>query len=168
MSDYRFKEPPPREAFELLPPGDYIYVVTECDPDGPHKSKSGSGLTLDIKVAIQPSGRILKAWPWTGTDSNGSDRDGIAEFLLSCNRASKVDEEPAWSKVVGAKGKCRLKIDKDQNGIERNYVHYFYRPKQANLPQEGKQTTFSQSEFQKARQQQRTSAGEPEPSEIPY
>lgn len=169
-STYRFKQPPARsEASELLPVGDYIYVVTECEY-GPNESKSGNGVTLKIKISIQPSGRIIFAQPWTGRDRNGVDRDGIAEFLLSCNRAPKVGEEPDWSKVTGAKGKCRLKIDKDQNEIDRNSVHYFYRPKQANLsPQEGKQQSFSQSEFEKARAKQTKASGsEPEPDNIPY
>jgi len=170
MSTYRFNTPPLRNGSgDLLPAGDYLYVVTDCDPEGPNPSKSGRGFTLSIKIAIQPAHQIIFAWPWAGVDASGVHRDGIAEFLLSCNRASKVGEEPVWSKVIGAKGKCRLKVDKDLNGIDRNYVHYWYTPKRVGL-QESATSGYTQSEFEKARQKQSeaTRGVEPEPDKIPY
>jgi hypothetical protein len=168
MSDYRFNEPPPRPEFGPLPEGDYSFVVAESDE--PTKNAKGN-LVMRLRLSIQPSGTPVFANPWAGVDKNGQKRDQIAEFLICVNRAPKPGQEPNWN-LVGAKGKCRLTTEVAQLGAlagkEVNKVHYFYTPKAAGKPQEEKQTIFSQSEFQKARQQQRTSAGEPEPSEIPY
>jgi hypothetical protein len=176
MSNYRFQKPPPRPEFGPLPEGDYSFVVTEANE--PHTSSKGNEV-LSLQLAIQPSGVPVFANPWAGKDKNGQDRDQIAEFLLCVNRAPKDGEEPNWKGLVGAKGKCRLTTEKAQQGAmagkDVNKVHYFYTPKQADAgkPAASKQATqqsFTSSEFQKARQQQLTTAGagEPEPDEIPY
>jgi hypothetical protein len=72
--------------------------------------------------------------PWAGTTKDGEARDGIAEFLLSVNRAPKVGEEPDWKRLVGAKGRCRLKVEVAQVGAlagsQVNRVAYFHAPRQ--------------------------------------
>lgn len=168
---YQFDEPPPRPEFGPLPDGDYSFVVTEVSE--PAKNKNGNWV-MRLKLTIQPDGHTVFANPWAGVDKNGERRDQIAEFLLCTNRAPKKGENPNWN-LTGAKGRCRLTTEVAQMGSmagkEVNKVHYFYTPKAAGngKPQEEKQS-YSQSEFQKARQQQRTSAGaaEPEPDQIPY
>lgn len=169
---YQFNEPPPRPESGPLPEGDYSFVVAESDE--PTKNAKGNWV-MRLRLSIQPSGQTVFANPWAGVDKNGEKRDQIAEFLICVNRAPKPGQEPNWN-LVGAKGKCRLTTEIAQLGAlagkEVNKVHYFYTPKAAGngKPQEEKQTTFSQTEFQKARQQQMAKAGqgEPEPDNIPY
>jgi hypothetical protein len=169
---YQFEEPPPRPEFVLLPEGDYSFIVTEADE--PSKNANGNWV-LHLTLSIQPSGTPVWANPWAGTDRLGEKRNQIAEFLICINRKPKEDEDVDWDSLVGAKGKCRIvqreeKREGAYKGKLRNEVHYFYTPKavKTGAPQEEKQQSFSQSDFQKARKQQQVSAGEPEPSDIPY
>ena len=170
MSTYKFKQPTARPAFGALPEGDYNYTVSECGE--PHVSTKSGLMVLAVKLSIQPEGIPVFANPWSGTDKNGTYRDGIAEFLISCDRAPRENEEPEWSEVIGARGKCRLKIEIAQMGAlagkEVNKVAWFIAPKQLG-PQANQQRT-SKSEFEKARVQQVKASGgaTPDPDDIPF
>jgi hypothetical protein len=165
MSNYRYQEPAAR-AFSVLPAGDYMAVINEAEE--PYE-KNGKQVMKTV-LAIQPSGQTVFYYPWAGHTQGGEYRDSIGELLLAANRAPASGEEPKWAKLAGAKVKVRLKVEPDQNGIDRNVIHYVYTPKtvKPGSPQEEKQQSFSQSDFQKARKQQQAAAGEPEPSDIPY
>lgn len=167
MSNYRFKAPPPQPTFGPLPEDDYDYVVAECGE--PYESAAGNTV-LPVKLSIQPDGAPVFSNPWKGTDKNGKDRDGIAEFLISCNRAPKEGEEPNWTKVVGARGRCRLKVEVAAKGAlagkEVNKVAWFYAPKQL---QPGQSYTKAQAE--QIRADAVKAAGGPsedEPNDIPF
>lgn len=129
-SKYVFRGAPEERIFGALPPGDYAFVVASADP--PY-SKNDHWI-LAVKLTIQPQGVPVFANPWSGTTSTGEDRDGIAEFLIAVNRAPAPGYEPDWAKLVGAKGKCRLKTETAQMGAlagkEVNKVAFFHRPHQ--------------------------------------
>ena|SRR5215475_335521 len=169
MDTYKFGGGEERKAFGPLAPGDYSFVVTECAE--PYQKQTGNWV-IAAKLSIQPGGEVVFATPWSGTDKNGEERDGIGEFLIAVNRAPKVGDEPEWRKVVGAKGKCRLKVEIAQQGglagKEVNKVHYFYKPKQVGPVAEQK---YSEEEFAKARKEAAVKAGgetELEPDDIPF
>jgi hypothetical protein len=164
MSSYRFQAPPPR-AFSVLPPGDYMVIITEAE----EPYEKGGKQIMRTQLAIQPSGSVVFYYPWAGHTKDGEYRDSIAELLLAANREPKAGEEPQWAKLVGAKIKVRLKVEQDQNGADRNAVHYVVAPKKADTGKPAAtQQSFSQAEFQKARGKQLEASGEPEPSDIPY
>ena len=168
MSSYRFQTPAPR-SFSLLPAGDYQATITEADP--PYEK--GDKLVMKTVLAIQPSGTTVFYYCWAGHDKTGEYRDSIAEILVAANRAPASGEEPNWAKLVGTKVKVRLKVEPDQNGIDRNVIHYVHVPKKADAGKPAAPTAqqkFSQSEFVKAREKQIEASGgsEPEPDSIPY
>jgi hypothetical protein len=127
---YIYRGEPEQRVFGPLPEGDYLFSVASCDEPYQKNDK----WILSVKLFIQPQGVPVFANPWTGTTSGGEARDGIAEFLLAVNRAPKVGEEPDWQRLVGAKGKCRLKVEIANQGSlagkEVNKVAWFMRPKQ--------------------------------------
>jgi len=129
MSSYRFKEPAARQMVGPLPKGDYNFRVTNCDE--PYESKAGNQV---LPLALEVEEHKVFANPWTGTTKDGEERDGIAEFLLCVNRAPAVGSEPDWKRLVGASGRCRLKVEIAQQGAlagkEINKVQFFHRPKQ--------------------------------------
>lgn len=170
---YVYNEPPKRD-FSALPEGDYVAVVIECGE--PYVSATGKDVVA-VKLAIQPSGHHVYYRPWAGKTKDGEFRDNIAEFLKAVNRAPALGKEPNWNSVLGAKGKCKLKV-KEYNGDEQNDVAFFYAPRdakpattRADAAPQAQQQSFSASEFEKARAKQQTAtagAGEPEPDDIPY
>jgi hypothetical protein len=167
MSTYKYQEPK-RRTYGALPEGDYQAVVTEVGE--PYVNANGKNV-LVVKLAIQPGGQNVYYRPWAGETKDGEFRDGIAEFLKAVNRAPKVGEEPNWNSVLGAKGKCRLKV-REYNGDDQNEVAFFYVPrdtKQAtNAP-----TPKATNEFEKARANinsggAQAAGAQPEPDDIPF
>lgn len=132
-SSYKYRGAPETRAFGPLPQGDYSFVVTGTDAPYYKNDK----WILALKLTIQPQGIPVFANPWSGIDKNGEDRDGIAEFLLAINRTPAPGDEPEWGRLIGAKGKCRLKVEIAQAGAlegkEVNKVAFFYRPKTLDL-----------------------------------
>jgi hypothetical protein len=170
---YRFKEPPAARGTGALPEGDYAFVVASCDE--PYESKAGNQV-LPVRLTIEPSGLTVFANPWAGTDKNGNERDGIADFLLAVNRAPKVGQEPDWKRVVGAKGTVHLRVKIAEMGAlagkEVNEVHYFYRPKEVGPRTAAEaRTSFSRAEMEQIRKEAVKGAGGPtqeEPDDIPF
>jgi hypothetical protein len=172
MSSYIFRGEPEQRVFGALPEGDYNYTVSECG--APYQKDNGNWV-LAVKLAIQPSGTTVFANPWMGTDKNGEARDGIAEFLVSCNRAPKPGTEPAWTKIVGARGRVRLKVEIAQMGSlagkEVNKVGWFHTPKQVGPTTEAPRQSYSQEEYNEARREQEAKSagsGDLEPTDIPF
>jgi hypothetical protein len=137
---YKFKPPPPPPSFDPLHPGDYSFEVVECG--SPYQSSAGN-LVLPLKLAILPDRVAVYSNPWCGTDKNGGSRDGIAEFLLCVGRAPREGQEPDWTSMVGAKGKCHLKLEVAQAGKlagqQINTVGWFHRPQEVVPVQQGEQ-----------------------------
>ena len=127
---YIYQGAPEERAFGPLPAGDYTFKIVSADP--PYFKNEH--WVMPLKVAIEPSGLYVFANPWSGTDRNGEIRDGIAELLVAVNRVPAKGQEPEWDKLVGARGKCRLKVEVAQVGAlagkEVNKVAFFHRPKQ--------------------------------------
>jgi len=173
MNDsYKFGGGDERKAFGPLPPGDYNFAVAEC-PE-PYQKDNGNWV-LNVRLSILPGGETVFAPVWSGTDKNGDDRDGIGSFLVAVNRAPKVGQEPNWAKVVGARGKCRLKVEIAQQGAlagkEVNKVHYFYEPKQIGPGTQPEQPpTYSKPEVKKAASTAQAAAvpSDVEPDDIPF
>jgi hypothetical protein len=175
MSSYIYRGEPEQRVFGALPEGDYAYVVADCGE--PYQKDSGNWV-LSVKLSIQPSGVPVFANPWAGVTKDGEERDGIGEFLLSCARAPKPGTEPDWKRVVGARGRCRLKVEIAQMGAlagkEVSKVAFFHRPKQVGPTAEAPRQSFTESEI-KASQAAigKTLAGKDpdldvEPDDIPF
>ena len=164
MSSYRYQTPTPR-TFNVLPAGDYQAVITEAKEPYEKNDKQ----ILYVEFAVQPTGHMVFYRAWTGKTKAGEYRDNIGELLLAANRAPALGQEPNWAKLKGAKVKVRLKVEPDQNGEERNVIHWVYTPKQAGKPA-AKPESVSTSEFLKARAKQEIASGggEPEQDDLPY
>ena len=137
MSDYRFQNPPERSTqLSPLEPGEYDFTVQDCDPE-PYESKAGNQV-LAVRLSIPPSAFPIFAYPWSGTTRDGEYRDGIAEFLLCIDRAPAVGQEPDWSKIPGAKGRCRLEVEIAEKGALKgqpiNRVAWFHLKRQTKPP----------------------------------
>jgi hypothetical protein len=165
---YKYLGAPEARIMGPLPAGDYTFQVTEVGEV--YESKAGH-LVLPVKLTIQPQGVPIFANCWTGVDKNGENRDGIAEFLICVNRAPEVGEEPNWTGIVGARGKCRLKVEIAQMGAlagkEVNKVAWFHRPKQVGPTTEGP----VDKEWAEARRRSKQGANAPdeiEPDDIPF
>jgi hypothetical protein len=147
---YIYRGEPEQRVFGPLPEGDYLFSVASCDEPYQKNDK----WILSVKLSIQPQGVPVFAYPWAGTTSGGEARDGIAEFLLAVNRAPKVGEQPDWQRLVGAKGKCRLKVEIAAQGSlagkEVNKVGWFHRPKQVGPAVEAPRQSFTESEIKKS------------------
>jgi hypothetical protein len=176
MSNYRYRGEPEQRVFGALPEGDYMFVVAEIDE--PYTNPKSGNDVLPVKLSIQPQGVPVFANPWAGTDKNGEDRDGIAEFLLAINRVPKIGEEPDWKRCVGAKGKCRLKVEIAAQGSlagkEVNKVGWFHRPKQVGPTSEAPRQSFTEAEIKTSQAAiGKTLAGKDpdldvEPDDIPF
>jgi hypothetical protein len=163
---YRFQPPTSTSApgGALLAPGDYVFVVTSCEP--PHLNTKSGNLVCSVELSIQPDGQKIFANPWAGKDKNGVVRDDIAIFLVAISRAPKPGAEPDWERCVGGKGRCKLKVEDDLNGVPRNRVAYFHVPKVAG-------PAASTAEFEQARSKAVANAGGNidlgrEPDDIPF
>jgi hypothetical protein len=171
---YRFKEPPARPTFGPLPEGDYGFTVASCDEPYEKNDK----WILPVKLAIQPDGTPVFANPWSGVDKNGQERDGIAEFLISVNRAPKAGQEPDWAKIIGARGRCRLKVEIAQMGQlagkEVNKVGWFHAPKQVGPAAEASRQSFTEQQIKESQVAiaKKIGAKDPdldvEPDDIPF
>jgi hypothetical protein len=164
---YIYRGEPESRVFGPLPQGDYSFVVSTADEPYFKNDK----WILAVKLTIQPQGIPIFANPWSGIDRNGEDRDGIAEFLLAVNRAPAPGDEPEWGRLIGAKGKCRLKVEIAAQGSlagkEVNKVAWFHRPKQVGPTAEQPPSSYSPAEVNKAAQ---AAAGgdDLEPDDIPF
>ena len=174
-TNYIYRGEPEQRVFGALPEGDYAYVVADCGE--PYQKDTGNWV-MSVKLAIQPSGASVFANPWSGVTKDGEERDGIGEFLLSCNRAPKPGSEPDWKRCVGAKGKCRLKVEIAKMGTlagkEVNKVGFFHRPKQVGPSAEAPRQSFTESEIRASQAAiGKTLAGKDpdldvEPDDIPF
>jgi hypothetical protein len=144
---YIYRGEPESRVFGPLPQGDYSFVVSTADEPYFKNDK----WILAVKLTIQPQGIPIFANPWSGVDRNGEFRDGIAEFLLAVNRAPAPGDKPEWGRLIGAKGKCRLKVEIASQGSlagkEVNKVAFFHRPKQVGPATEQPRQSFTQSEI---------------------
>jgi hypothetical protein len=170
---YIYRGEPESRVFGPLPQGDYSFVVSSADEPYFKNEK----WILAVKLTIQPQGVPIFANPWTGIDRNGEDRDGIAEFLLAVNRAPVPGDEPEWDRLIGAKGKCRLKVEIAAQGTlagkEVNKVAFFHRPKQVGPTTEPTKQSFTESEIKESQAAiAKTLAKDPdldvEPDDIPF
>lgn len=133
---YIYRGAPETRVFGALPAGDYSFVITAAEAPYFKNNK----WIVAVKLTIQPQGVPVFANPWTGKTKDGEERDGIGELLLAVNRAPTPGNEPEWGRLIGAKGKCRLKVEIAQlgalEGKEVNKVSFWHVPKQVG-PTEG-------------------------------
>jgi hypothetical protein len=154
----------PKGFSGLLKPGDYGFQVQ--DFTGPYQKETDGKWVVKLRLSILPEGQTVFSSAWTGTDRNGENRDGIGDFLISINRAPPPGAQPDWEHIIGAKGRCRLKIEVAQQGKlagkEVNRVAFFHRPRELS-PE-----TYDPHEFeQKMRESAQGGSGE-EPDDIPF
>jgi hypothetical protein len=173
MKDYIYRGDRGRSAgpAEVVPSGDYDFILTDCS--SPHEGKSNPDNTvIDIEIEIKPSGVKVLAHPWCGVTRDGEERDHIGDFLHAINRVPKIGERPRWNQLVGARGRCRLKIEPDLNGIDRNVVHFFHRPKEVGPTTENPRS-FTKEEVEASRKAtvkaaERDPDLDVEPDDIPF
>ena len=180
MKTYHFNQPPERSQQErgaLLDPAiPHPFTVLEVIEE-PHPSKGNpDNFVLSLKLEVGKEKVWIWDYPWSGTTSDGTERDGIAEFLIACNRAPKRGQVPNWEKVPGAKGMCKIKHEKQTQGERagemRERIAFYFAPKQGetskSYPMEGQ--SMSASEFEKARKAgaAKSARTEPEEDSLPY
>jgi len=170
---YKFNEPVARPTFGPLPEGDYGFTVTLCD----EPYEKNEHWILPVKLAMIPDGTPVFANPWSGLTKDGEERDGIAEFLVCVNRAPKVGAEPDWKKVVGARGRCRLKVEIAQMGAlagkEVNKVAFFHTPKEVGQAPRSPRHSFTEQEIKQSQAAIAKTLGKDpdldvEPDDIPF
>jgi hypothetical protein len=177
---YRFNKPPERTGAQrgaLLDPAiPHPFTVLEVIKE-PHPSQHNpDNWVIDLKLEVGKEKVWIWDYPWSGTTNDGTERDGIAEFLIACNRAPKPGEVPNWKKVAGGKGMCRIKHEEQtegkNKGQKRERINYYLAPHQAETSSSPEAATSASSgDFEKARKKQQQSsqgATEPEPDELPY
>jgi hypothetical protein len=117
-----------RSENDLLPEGDYNFTVK--DAGEPYFKNEKWIVQVDLQIENGPT---LRYWPWTGTTLTGDKRDGVGDFLAGIARAPQIGQTVDWSRLAGAKGRCRLKIQTPTQGKlagkELNVVAWVYRPK---------------------------------------
>lgn len=170
---YRFNANPSKATFGPKPPGDYNFVVTEIG-DGPTLTNKNNW-TLPVRLAIGDDQSTVFDNPWARSEQSETQdgRDTISEFLIAINMTPAGDKEPNWKGCVGKKGRCKIKIEDDQNGKPWNKVAFYYTPKQAEgMSGQSMPSNEFSKEFEKARNEQitkaKTQSGNPESDGIPY
>jgi hypothetical protein len=170
MDIYKYKAPASTSAqnFKLLPEDDYDFEVTRCAE--PYKNSKGNWV-LPVRLSILPDRITVFDSVWSGTDKNGELHDTIAEFLLCVGHAPREGEEPDWDSIVGARGRCRLKVETAQRGKlagqEINAVAWFIQP-EAPMPTD-QRANLSTQEYDKLRKDQQAAAqGGEELDNIPF
>jgi hypothetical protein len=117
------------KAREPLPAGNYDFEI--LDYNGPYKNVNGRFV---LKVELQIAGRRVFDQVWSGKTSAGEPRDGIGDLLRAVNCAPPEGQEPDWSKLIGALGRCRLKVAVAEAGAQAgksvNRVGWYLAPKQ--------------------------------------
>jgi hypothetical protein len=176
MSEYRFKEPSPVPTFGPLPEGDYMATVVECGE--PYVNPKSGNYVLAVKLAVGPEAVPVFFNPWAGTTTGGDERDDIARFLVAVNRAPKIGTEPDWKRVVGAKGKCKIKIEIASQGSLAgkpvNRVAFFYAPRQVGPGAEQPRQSFTEAEVKESQAKIAKTIGtkdpdlDVEPDDIPF
>lgn len=123
---YKYNEPPPAPVFGPIPEGTYDFTVLEAGE--PYESTKGNDV-LPLKLQVGPEKAHIYDNPSAGTDKHGEPFDKIGQFLKACGRAPAIGQEPAWNKLVGAKGRAHIKIEIAQQGKlagkEVNKVGYY-------------------------------------------
>lgn len=159
-TNYRYSEPS-KPVFEPLPEADYDYTVLESEP--PKLKESTGNFVMAVKLSVGPQNRHVYDHPWSGQSG-----DKIAGFLKSCNRAPEIGKEPNWTRIVGAKGKCHLKVQPAQGQFDaKNVVSYYLYAKDI------KDGSFTPSQVSQGETEARKNAGDPdldptEPDQIPF
>jgi hypothetical protein len=143
MSDYVYQEPQGGPAFDLLPEGQYPYIVTGVLSE-PYQTNAGNTV-LPLKLAVGPGKNTIWDYPSAGKTGGGQPYDNIAPFLKSCGRNPAPGQRADLTEraLVGARGICQIKIEiaggGQLKGKEVNKVHYYIfdakaKPVQQSMP----------------------------------
>jgi hypothetical protein len=116
-------------AKEPLPDGNYDFEILDYTPV--YRNVNGRFV---LKVELRIEGRRIFDQVWSGKTSSGESRDGIGDLLRAVNCAPAPGEEPDWPKLIGALGRCRLKVAVAEAGASAgksvNRVAWYLAPKQ--------------------------------------
>lgn len=162
-TNYRYQEPS-KPILELLSPGEYEFTVLESEP--PKLKETTGNFVMAVKLSVGPQHKHVYDYPWSGESG-----DKIAGFLKSCNRAPEPGKEPNWSRIVGAKGRCRIKVEPAKGDFgESNKVSYYVFAKDV---KEGAPQSFTPSQVASGEISTRKAAHDPdldptEPDSIPF
>lgn len=167
-TSYRYNEPSETQ-FEVLPAGDYDFIVLSA---GEPYTKDNGNIVLPLKLEVGKQKAHVFANATCGKDSAGEPFDAIAKFLKSVNRTPTPGQEPQWNRLEGARGRCHIKVGVSKvgkyAGQDRNEVGWFI------YNQDVKQSaqSFTPSEVKLSADAVRRAAGDPdldaEPSDIPF
>jgi hypothetical protein len=118
-----------RKAKEPLPEGNYDFEILDYTPV--YRNVNGR-FVLKLELLIE--GRRVFDQLWSGKTSGGEPRDGIGDLLRAVNCAPLEGEEPNWPKLIGALGRCHLKVAVAEAGASAgksiNRVGWYLAPKQ--------------------------------------
>ncbi|MGI6691186.1 MAG: DUF669 domain-containing protein [Christensenellales bacterium] len=133
-------------TFELLPEGDYDFVIKSFERgrhDGSAKLPPCHKAVLTIEVDNGEKSGTLTHNLFLHTSVEGI----LCQFFIGIGQRKhgqplKMD----WSKVIGARGRCKVSIRKwtgnDGQERESNQINKFYEPEEQVEPAEWKPGTF--------------------------
>ena len=133
---------------EPLPVGDYNFTVRNCSAERESKSGLSWVITVELEIIFNDERLTILDYPSTAKDQDEAAevRDGIGDFLLAVDRVPKGAFVP--DQVLGARGKCRLKIEEATGSYPaKNKVAYYYVPreiKQSAAPKPVVQSTLEE------------------------
>jgi hypothetical protein len=166
---YKYNEPPPAPVFGPIPEGTYDFTV--LDVGELYISPKGND-TLPLKLQVGPEKAHIFDNPAAGTDKNGEPFDKIAQFLKACGRAPAIGQEPAWNKLVGAKGRAHIKIEIAQQGKltgkEVNKVAYYVFATDIRATKEVTRRPNPMSTSALPQSNVATNVGDVDPDDIPF
>lgn len=125
---YTYSEPQ-RPDYEVLPPGQYEFVVTHVEDT--YTNKNGN-FVLPIRFQVKNTSVTVLDNPSAGTaQKSGKPYDMLAPFLKAIRRNPAEGEEPDFSakNLIGAKGIVILKVE-EFNGENQNKVNRYVYDKQ--------------------------------------
>lgn len=124
-TSYRYNEPSETQ-FEVLPAGDYDFIVLSA---GEPYTKDNGNIVLPLKLEVGKQKAHVFANATCGKDTTGEPFDAIAKFLKAVNRAPAPGREPQWNRLEGARGRCHIKVGVSKvgkyAGQDRNEVGWF-------------------------------------------
>ena len=107
--------------FELIPPGDYPAIITECE-EKPTKNNDGKRLNLKIQILDgKYQNRILFDGLNTENKSAIAQQIGRAQLKAICIAINNLNPKDS-SEILNKPLMVTVKVGKDQDGNQRNEI----------------------------------------------
>lgn len=117
----------------VIKEGDYDFTVVSFKEPYNKGTFDEPRWVLPATLLIDKEDTTVLYYPWSGQNTYGEHFDHIGEFLHGINRVPKKGEEPLWTNIIGAKGRCHLRVETATRGKWQgqkvNTVGWIYSPK---------------------------------------